>query len=265
MAASRAGGRRSTSLRFAMARKLLILNERDLHHPWAGGSELHIAETGTRLARLGYEPTLLCTRFSGAAAEEMQDGLRVRRFGNRFTYYLQLPSMVRRALRAPGTVIIEHLNKVPFCTPLYTAAPLLLMTHHLFGRTAFWQVPFPIACAVNAAETGEHPRVYRGRQFVAVSPSTRDDLIARGVLAGAIVVIPNGVDHARYHDQGHLADRRPTILVLGRVEPYKRLDIVLEAVQGLVAGLPEIQLFVVGDGAARHRLDGRPNWVWRRT
>src|SRR6266852_2950642 len=135
-----------------MARKLLILNERDQYHPWAGGAELHITETAKRLVRLGYAPTLLCTRFRGAAAEDVQDGIRVSRFGNRLTYYLRLPWVVRRELLTPGTVLIEHLNKLPFCTPLYTRAPLLLVTHHLFGRTAFQQVSFPVACVVYAAE-----------------------------------------------------------------------------------------------------------------
>ena len=135
-----------------MGRKLLILNERDLRHPSAGGAELHVIETGKRLAERGYEPTLLSTSFPGAAAEEMHEGIRVLRFGNRLTYYLMLPRIVRRELRTPGTVIIEHLNKLPFSTPLYTRAPRLLMTHHLFGTTAFQQVSFPVALIVYAAE-----------------------------------------------------------------------------------------------------------------
>ena len=101
-------------------RKLLILNERDLRHPSAGGAELHVIETCKRLAARGYEPTLLSTRFPDAPPEEAYDGIRVRRFGNRFTYYLRLPRVVRRELQTPGTVIIEHLNKLPFSTPLYT-------------------------------------------------------------------------------------------------------------------------------------------------
>jgi len=237
-----------------MGRKLLILNERDLRHPWAGGSELHIAETGKRFAQLGYEPTLLCTSFPGAAPEEMQDGMRVRRFGNRLTYYLMIPSVVRREARVPGTLIIEHLNKLPFCTPLYTRAPLVLLAHHLFGATAFRQVSLPVACVVYAAEK-LIPTMYRRRRFVAVSPSTRDDLVARGVAAAAITVIPNGLDHQRYDSRGRLPDARPTLLVLGRVEFYKRIDLVLRAVQGLVRDLPDVQLVIVGDGGARTALE----------
>ncbi len=237
-----------------MGRKLLILNERDQRHPWAGGAELHIGETGARFARRGYEPVLLCTRFAGAARDDMQEGVRVRRFGNRLTYYLMLPFVVRQEARTPGTVIIEHLNKLPFCTPLYTRKPVLPLAHHLFGATAFQQVPFPVACVVYAAER-LIPIVYHGRHFVVVSPSTRDDLIARGLAPQRITVIPNGLDHARYHDRGRVPDGRPTILVLGRVEFYKRVDLVLQALQRLVAHLPDVQLLVVGDGRARAALE----------
>jgi len=237
-------------------RTLLILNERDHRHPAAGGAELHITETGKRLAARGYQPTLLCTRVRGAAAEEIQDGMRIRRFGNRFTYYLMLPWMVRRELRRPGTVIIEHLNKLPFCSPLYARAPVLLLAHHLFGATAFKQVSLPVACVVYVAEK-VIPYVYRGRQFIAVSPSTRDDLVTRGVPAAAITVIPNGLDHSRYHGRGRVADARPTVLVLGRVEFYKRVELALEAIRHLLPVLPDIHLLVVGDGGARSTLEAQ--------
>lgn len=235
-----------------MGRKLLILNERDQRHPWAGGAEVHIMEVARRAAAAGYRPTLLCTRFRGAAAEEIRDGVRIRRAGNRLTYYLMLPWLVRRELAEPGTVIIEHLNKVPFCTPLYTRVPVVGVTHHLFGRTAFQQVPFPVAALVVASER-LIPLLYRRAPMVAVSPSTRDDLVSRGLSAEHIAVIPNGLDHARYRPGTQPADT-PTLLVLGRIEPYKRIDLVLQAMRRLVPALPALRLVVVGSGSGLNAL-----------
>lgn len=237
-----------------MGRPLLILNERDLGHPWAGGAELHITEMAKCFVRRGYEPTLLCTWYHGAREEETTDyGLRIVRFGNRVTYYLRLPRAVRHEARRPGTVILEHLNKIPFCTPLYAPAPVVLVTHHLFGWTAFRQVALPIAAAVVALER-LIPWVYRGRPFIAVSPSTRDDLVARGVAAESIRVIPNGLDHSLYYATQGSRSERPTLLVLGRVEFYKRIDLVLRAVAALAPLIPSIHVLVVGDGRARTRL-----------
>lgn len=231
-----------------MGRKLLILNERDLGHPWAGGAEVNVMEIARRAAAEGYRPTLLCTRFPGAAVEETRDGVRIRRVGNRLTYYLWLPWLVRRELAEPGTVIVEHLNKVPFCTALYARGPMVSVTHHLFGRTAFYQVPFPIAAMVVASER-LIPFLYRRGPVVAVSPSTRDDLIKRGVPAHHIVVIPNGVDHSRYVPPARAATV-PTVLIVGRIEPYKRIDLVLRAMPQVILQVPEARLVVVGTGQA---------------
>jgi glycosyltransferase involved in cell wall biosynthesis len=235
-----------------MGRKLLILNERDQRHPWAGGAEVNVMEVARRAAAAGYRPTLLCTRFPGAAEEETHDGVRIRRAGNRLTYYLMLPWLVRREVAEPGTVIVEHLNKVPFCTPLYTRAPMVSVTHHLFGRTAFYQVPFPIAAMVVASER-LIPLLYRRGPMVAVSPSTRDDLIRRGLPAAHIGVIPNGLDHSRYVP-GTRPVTAPHLLVLGRIEPYKRIDLVLRALQQLIPRVPGLRLVVVGSGQGLNAL-----------
>ncbi len=231
----------------AGGRKLLILNERDLAHPWAGGAEVHIMEIARRAVAAGYRPTLLCTRVRGAAAETVQDGVRIRRAGNRFSYYAMLPLLVRREIAEPGTVIIEHLNKIPFCTPLYARVPMIAVAHHLFGWTAFQQVSFPVAAAVVASER-LIPPLYHG-PIVAVSPSTRADLIARGVAADQIGIIPNGVDHARYVPAERPVNT-PTLLVVARIEPYKRIDLILRALQTLIPRIPEIRLLVVGAGSA---------------
>ena len=227
-------------------RDILLLNERDIRHPQAGGAEVNLFQVGRRLAERGYRLTLFCTRFAGASAEEEIDGIRVVRFGNRLTYYLRLPRRVRSAL-PPGAAIIEHLCKLPFCTPLYTRAPVLAVTHHLFGRTAFWQAPFPVAAVVYSAEW-LIPPVYRRCTFLAVSPSTRADLIHRGVDASRIRVVPNGVDCSHYAPLEAAPAAPPTVLALGRVEPYKRLDVVLRAFAQVRSRLPEARLLIVGSG-----------------
>ncbi len=237
-----------------MRRRLLILNERDLKHPCAGGAELNMTETARRFVERGYESTLLCSSFPGAAAVEEQNGLRVRRFGNRFTYYARLPPAVLREARVPGTVIIEHFNKLPFCTPLYTRTPLVIVAHHLFGTTAFQQVALPIASAVYLAEKFI-PYVYRDAHVVAVSPSTRDDLTARGIPAERIRVVPNGLDHSLYNPAGRQCAPIPTVLWIGRVEPYKHVEFILQALQRLRERMAHIRLVIIGEGQARQTLE----------
>jgi glycosyltransferase involved in cell wall biosynthesis len=227
-------------------RHLLILNERDLLHPNAGGAEVNLFEVTRRLVARGYRATLLCESFAGGRREEVRDGIEIHRLGRRLAYYAQIPGAVRRHAGS-DTVIIEHLCKVPFCTPLYTRRPIVAVTHHLFGRTTFRQAPAPIAAAVLAAEL-LIPPVYRRCPFIAVSPSTRDDLIRRGVRPAQIRVIPNGVDCEHYQPPPSENLGPPTLLAFGRIEPYKRFDLVLQIFARVRRELPDATLVLVGGG-----------------
>ena len=227
-----------------MRRRILLLNERDLHHPQAGGAEVHCFEIFRRLVAAGDEVTLLASDFAGASPEEMVQGIRVRRVGSRFGYYARVPAAYRRLRReAPLDVVVEDLNKFPFFARLWVREPVVVLAHHLFGRTAFRQVAFPIAAATVAAEWLV-PRLYRGLPVVAVSPSTRDELARGGLRPTDVRVIPNGLDHTHYRPGPGPRAASPTVLVLGRVEPYKRVDLLVDA----VAALPGVRLVVAGTG-----------------
>ena len=161
--------------------RVLILNERDPLHPRAGGAELHVAEIFGRLAGRGYEVSLLASTPPGASEREDVDGIDVRRLGRLRHYYIRAAAACARETRAGSfDIVVECLNKVPFYSPLYSRAPVLALCHHLFGETAFQQVPWPLAAAVWTAERFI-PAVYRGRPFVTISASSRDDLIERGI------------------------------------------------------------------------------------
>src|SRR5258706_15977873 len=80
------------------------------------------------------------------------------------------------------------------------------------------------------------------------SASPRDDLVARGVARERITMIPNGLDHEHY-TPGPMPPGR-TILSLGRVEPYKRIDIAVAAMAKVVDRVPDARLVIVGRGDA---------------
>ncbi len=186
--------------------------------------------------------TLLVSGWPGAASREEVDGLDVHRVGGRYTFGLAAPRYYRRSLRDRGfDIVVEDLNKVPLFTPYWGRFPLVLLVHHLFGRTAFEEASFPLAAATWLLER-PLPRVYRDVPVEAVSPSTADDLVARGFRRDRIVVIPNGVDLAWYRPGDGPRFDRPTLLYLGRLKRYKRVDLVIRALallreRGVVARL----------------------------
>jgi len=240
-----------------MSRRLLVLNERDPRHPQAGGAEVHLREIFGRLAADGDAVTLLASGFPGAPSEEEVGGLRVVRLGPRPRYYARVPAAYRRLrAEAPFDVVVEDLNKFPFFARLWVREPLVVLAHHFFGRTAFRQTAAPLAAALVAAEWLV-PRLYRGLPVVAVSASTRDELVRGGLAPADVRVVPNGVDHRRYLPGPGPRAPAPTVLALGRVEPYKRTELLVDA----VAALPDVRLVIAGTGtglaAVRARVAAR--------
>jgi glycosyltransferase involved in cell wall biosynthesis len=235
-------------------RRILVLNERDPLHPAAGGAEVHVAEVSRRMAAMGFEITQAACGFPGAPEREELDGLRVWRLGPLGVYYPRVAwTTARETRRGHFDVVVEHLNKVPFCASAYAAVPVLAVNHHLFGRSAFLQVAWPIAAGVVALER-LIPRTYREVPFLAVSQSSKDDLTRRGIPADHIEIVHNGIRLPRVKPHPW-ALRRPRIAYLGRLEPYKRVDLLLRAAARLVPRFPELEIVLIGRGSARVGLE----------
>jgi glycosyltransferase involved in cell wall biosynthesis len=238
--------------------RVLVLNERDPRHPQTGGAELHVSEIFRRLSERGYDVTLAASSFKGAPSEEQIDGLLVRRFGRLPLYYPRVAWFCARKTRqGEFDVVVECLNKVPFYSPVYSSVPVLALCHHLFGEVAFRQVIWPIAATVWAAER-LIPSLYRRRPFITISESSRDDLVARGIPTADIQVSHCGVEPTEVVvDVDRVRPHR--VAYMGRLEPYKRVDILLRSMARLVERFPAAELLVIGRGSAQSDLEKLAN------
>ena len=84
---------------------------------------------------------------------------------------------------------------------------------------------------------------------IAVSPAARRVVVEH--LGHDAVLIPNGVEVARFTGARPLEDRRdaPTVVFVGRIdEPRKGLQQLLAALPDLVERVPDVQLLVAGPG-----------------
>src|SRR4029077_9665826 len=182
------------------------------------------------------------------------DGLRVHRSGGRHTFALHARGVVRRLLRAnPYDVVVEDINKLPLFLPMLTRRPFCALVPHLFGSTAFREASWPIASVVWAAER-PIPWAYRRAWFHAISESTRDDLVRRGVPAERVAVIYPGVD-ARWYAPDAMDPRAsvPTFLYVGRLKRYKGVEIALRALALARGTRTDLVLEVPGQGDDRRR------------
>lgn len=235
---------------------ILLVNWQDLRNPQSGGAEIHLFELFSRLAGRGHRVRLVCSGFAGAPAREVVDGIEVLRSGDRHSFAIRGRGAVRRALRSEmPDVVVDDINKLPLCTPLLTDRPVYALVPHLFGTTAFREVPWPMAAMVWIAER-LIPRVYRRAWFHAISDSTRDDLVARGVPRARIAVVYPGVDTVRYSPDRSLSRSDPARFVyLGRIKRYKGVEHVINALAIARQQRPDLTLDIAGGGDDRPRLE----------
>ena len=202
-----------------------------------------------------HEVSLLVSGWPGGSPRDRLDGLDVHRTGGRNTFSVAAPRYYLRHLRNPGyDVVVEDLNKVPVFAPVWAGRPVVLLVHHLFGRTAFQEASPPFAAATWLLER-PLPWCYRELPIEAVSESTAQDLARRGFGRDRMVVIENGVDTLFYAPDPAVARfPEPTALYLGRLKRYKRVDLILRAVARLRAQGVPLRLIVTGQGDAADEL-----------
>jgi glycosyltransferase involved in cell wall biosynthesis len=236
---------------------VLVLNWLDRENPRAGGAETHMHEVFGRLVQRGHRVTALVSGWRGCPPRATLDGIDVHRSGGRHTYALTAPLYYRRHLADQVfDVVVEDLNKVPLFSPWWARSPVVLLTHHLFGWTAFQAGPLPVAAATVMLER-PIPLVYRRTPVIAVSESTAEDLVRRGLSSERITVIHNGIDVDFFTPAPERRARRPTLAFLGRLKEYKRVDLVIDAVHALSRQGLDVELLIAGEGEQRASLEDR--------
>ncbi|MFN2370464.1 MAG: glycosyltransferase family 4 protein [Candidatus Krumholzibacteriia bacterium] len=217
---------------------------------------MHLHEILKGAVRAGWTVDMVAASYPGAPAVETIDGVTVHRRGHWAVANLVLPGLVRKLLKTHHyDLLVEDINKIPFYTPLYAAGvPVLAVVPHLFGSTVYRETNPLVATYVYAAES-LIPRIYRDVDFEVISPSTRDDLVARGLDPARVRTIYCGLDHAKFA----LADppprsEAPLVVSWSRLRRYKSLDVALRAFARIRAELPDARLLVMGRGPDEGRL-----------
>ena len=228
---------------------ILALNWQDLKNPLSGGAEVHLEELLRRLAAKGHRITLFCSNFKGGATEEVVEGIRIIRAGNRYNFNWIVPFYLRRLIRTGKyDLLLEDINKIPFYSPLYQDLPTLVIVPHLFSTTVFSEINFVLGSYIYVSEMFLAP-VYRKKRFCVISESTADDMAKRGIPRGNVTVIHCGIDSGLYNnDKKYEKFEQPTALYLGRIKKYKSIQDLITAFRLVRQKAPESRLAIVGTG-----------------
>jgi glycosyltransferase involved in cell wall biosynthesis len=199
----------------------------------------------------------------GPVAEMIsRDGGRVRNLGMTRNTELTALGRLTRLIRAGGYHVV-HTHLYRSCIYGRPAArlagtPVVVTTEHSIGETHLERRRMTLGVRA----------LYLGTDLcsdatIAVSPAVAQRLTRWGVAARKIEIIPNGLDFTRVtFDAGARARIRAefalpqdgyVIGVLGRLDPIKRFDLVIQAAAPLLD--EQHRLLIVGDGQIRPDLE----------
>lgn len=228
---------------------ILIFNWRDVKHSWAGGSELYIHELAKRWKKAGNTITMFTAQdpLRVLPDEETIDGIKIVRKGGRFSVYLWAPIMYFKRLKKDADIIVDIENGIPFFTPFFSMKKKIALVYHVHGKQFFYELQFPLNIAGFLLERYIFPIFYRNTSLIAISKSTKEELVKLGFQKSKISIVTPGLNYGPF-DKSKTKYKRPTILYLGRIKKYKRLDLLIDAFLEILKKIPNAKLVVAGWG-----------------
>jgi glycosyltransferase involved in cell wall biosynthesis len=226
--------------------EVLFLTARDLTNPEGGGSELYVERVAAGMSADGADVTFFCADHGKAPRDEVKDGVRYVRRGGRHTVYLRAAWLLLTGRLGRRGVIVEVHNGVPFLARLWSHRRVWVLVHHVHREQ--WSVVFgPLGSRIGWwLESRLATRVNHDCPYVAVSEVTKAELATMGVEPERTTVVYNGTPPPL--DTTVQRAAVPTVVVLGRVVPHKRVEIALRAVAELRDRWPDLHCDVAGDG-----------------
>jgi glycosyltransferase involved in cell wall biosynthesis/O-antigen/teichoic acid export membrane protein len=230
---------------------ILVLVDRDWTHPEAGGTGTNLYGQVVRWVAWGHHVTVVAGAYPGAKAHErLGDNLEVYRRGTRLTVFPRAAWLVlRKRLAREADATLEVINGIPFFTPLWLRTPRVALVHHVHRRMYEAELGRRGSIAALLLETLPLRFLYRATPFTTVSHSAKADLVALGVPEDRIDVVYNGVEAHQFHPGEDASE--PTLLYLGRIKRYKRIEHVLD----ILEAIPGVRLDIAGDGDHRPALE----------
>lgn len=225
---------------------VLFCNWRDTKNPGGGGSEVYVESMARGLVERGHQVTIFCAAHDRAPRDEYVAGVRFVRRGSKLDIYVRAFLGILLHRFGPIDLVVDVQNGLPFFTRLATRKPVVVLVHHVHREQ--WPVVYPGLMGKVGwwVESWLAPRLYRHSQYVAVSASTRDELIGLGVAGERIAIVHNGNDLAPAVESARSAD--PRMSVVGRLVPHKQVEHAIDAVSALTNDYPTLVLDVVGAG-----------------
>jgi glycosyltransferase involved in cell wall biosynthesis/O-antigen/teichoic acid export membrane protein len=229
---------------------ILLLTDRDWTHPQGGGTGTNLYGQVSRWIAWGHRVTVVAGSYPGAAAvERPAPNLELHRMGGRLTVFPRAAAAVLRGVGRDADVVLEVVNGITFLTPLWLRRPRVTLVHHVHRDHYVAEMGRTGAVAALVAETLPLRGLYRSSPFVTISNAGRRDLAELGIPDEQIHVGYLGVEQEPFAPGRRSAE--PRLLYLGRLKQYKRIELLLDVLEGV----PSAHLDIAGEGDHRPAIE----------
>jgi len=235
-------------------RTAIIVAWRDQWHPQKGGAEVYITKIAEKLRDSGYNVLFFTERYKGSKAEEEIEGIKYIRRGNAITLHLNFPLYFKSRLKDSCDVLIENFNAVPFGIPRLHKNTLTII-HHVQSPEWINLLGKFTGRLVSRYFTNRLIKTYKNEdKVVAVSPSTKKELVSLGFQANNIEIIYNGID-LPITESIEKPKNKINVLSIGRIKSTKHIEEAIEMVKrSLERNIKNIHLDIAGKGGDENRL-----------
>lgn len=233
-------------------KKILWLTWKDKKHPLAGGAEIVNEEIAKRLVRDGHEVVFLVGGFENCEKEEVVDGYKIIRLGNRYTLYWKAFRYYKKHFRGWADLVVDEMNTIPFFARFYVKEPVIMFVHQLCREIWFYQFP-PVLSWVGYLVEPIYLWLLRKSEVITISDSTKKDLMRYGFEEKNISIISEGIDIDPIEDLNSV-EKYPefTMLSLGAFREMKNTLDQVKAFEIVREKIPELKLKIAGDNSGKY-------------
>ena len=213
-----------------------------------GGAEVHLHEIFKRIAAKGHSVTLVAHKFSGCLDEEIIDGIKIIRHGNKYLFNYQFKKYYKNNLSDKNfDLIVDDISKIPLNTSGYINKPIVGILHHVHGNSLYKEIPLPMAFYIIQSEK-QIPKNYNSTPIFTVSNSTTEELVNMGFDKNLTGILYNAVDQDFLYNIDVEKSETPLISYVGRIKNYKNIDRIIDAALILSKDIPNFNLIIGGKG-----------------
>lgn len=213
-----------------------------------GGAEVHLHEIFKRIVRKGHDVTLVSHKFDKSPEEEVVDGIKILRTGNKYFFKQQFRNFYKsKLLNQNFDIIVDDISKIPLNIPIYSQRPVVGILHHIHGQSLYKELPIPLASYIIRKER-QIPKYYRDTPIFSVSESTKNELVELGFDKSRIGILYNAIDHELFQNIISVKSDYPLLTYVGRIKRYKNIDTVIKTIPIIKKDIPNIKLIIGGRG-----------------